>query len=34
MGVKIGRSQRRRKVSWGRWKIGCSGEYLGLRGKR
>ena len=33
-GVKLGRSQLGRNVGWGCLKIGCWGEYLGLRGAR
>ena len=34
MGVQLGRSQWRRNVGWGLLRIGCWGEYLGLRRMR
>ena len=34
MGVKLGRSHWGRNVGWGCLRIGCWGEYLGLRGMR
>jgi len=34
MGVKLGRSRWGRNVGWGCLRIGCWGEYLGLRGTR
>ena len=34
MGVKLGRWHWRKSVGWGCLRIGCWGEYLGLRGMR
>ena len=34
MGVKLGRAHEGRNVVWGCLRIGCWGEYLGLRGTR